>query len=126
MRYLPYYLLVVICTFQACKSGPFNLLKPPSPHQQYERKLVSSGLNHNAMGAKWISTASGLLQKSANIKLPYKKLVISQQIKLKVLALNSACSKDNCLPLNCQSNPSVIFPSIWMSGKNEKMENLKF
>ena len=73
MKYLPFYIMFTVCVLQACKSGPFNLLKPTSPHHQYERKLVSSGLNHNAMGAQWISKSNSLLQNSNSIKLPYKE-----------------------------------------------------
>jgi peptidoglycan LD-endopeptidase LytH len=57
----------------ACKSGPFNLLKPASPHEQYERKLQSVGLNQSLMGSGWITKANSLLQNTVTIKVPYKE-----------------------------------------------------
>ncbi len=69
-----YILLVCACALMtACKSGPFNLLKPSSPHQQYERKLLNAGLNQSTMGSGWISKANTLLQSVSEIKIPYKE-----------------------------------------------------
>lgn len=67
-------LLVCTCALvAACKSGPFNLLRPSSPHQQYERKLVNAGLNQSAMGSGWVSKANNLLKNASGIKIPYKE-----------------------------------------------------
>lgn len=73
MKFRPIYFLILIATLAACKSGPFNLLKPASPHQQYERKLVDAGLNQNTMGRAWITKASNLLATAIGVKVPYKE-----------------------------------------------------
>src|SRR4051812_7400260 len=65
--------LLLMVSFVACKSGPFNLLKPASPHETYERKLINTGLNQTAMGMNWINTAQTSLQKALSIQLPYQE-----------------------------------------------------
>lgn len=73
MKFRPLYLLVLITLVAACKSGPFNLLKPATPHQQYERKLVNAGLDQNTMGRAWITKANSLLPSAVGVKVPYKE-----------------------------------------------------
>lgn len=73
MKFRPHYFLILISVIVACKSGPFNLLKPSSPHQEYERKLVTAGLDQNTMGKAWIIKANNLLPNAVGIKLPYKE-----------------------------------------------------
>ena len=73
MKFRPHYFIILISVIAACKSGPFNLLKPASPHQEYERKLVNAGLDQNKMGKAWIIKANNLLPNAVGIKLPYKE-----------------------------------------------------
>jgi len=64
-------LSVAIFLLSSCKTGPINLFKAASPHEQYERKLVNSGLHKSAMGLSWINEGRERLEKAVPIKLPY-------------------------------------------------------
>lgn len=64
--------LILLCLF-SCKSGTVNLFKPASPHEQYQRKLSTAGLDRTAIGAAWINTAQLSLQKALTITLPYQE-----------------------------------------------------
>jgi murein DD-endopeptidase MepM/ murein hydrolase activator NlpD len=68
-------LLFLICgiTLNACKTGPVNLFKTASPHEQYQRKLSAAGLDKTAMGMAWINAAQESLTKAVEIKIPYKE-----------------------------------------------------
>ncbi|MDQ7947207.1 MAG: M23 family metallopeptidase [Pedobacter sp.] len=65
--------LSVTLLLWSCKSGPFNLIKPATPHEQYERKLINAGLDRSAMGAAWLATAQQSLQKALLITVPYQE-----------------------------------------------------
>lgn len=67
------FVLITACLLVSCKSGPFNLIKPASPHEQYERKLINAGLNQTAMGQAWINNGAQSLQRALAIKLPYQE-----------------------------------------------------
>ncbi|TKB99670.1 peptidoglycan DD-metalloendopeptidase family protein [Pedobacter cryotolerans] len=72
-------LKLLLCIFVSsimlfsCKSGPFNLLKPQTPHQAYQKKISAAGLDQTAMGAKWLANAQESLQNAVAIKLPYQE-----------------------------------------------------
>ena len=66
-------LLLLTVTLFSCKSGSVNLFKASSPHEQYQRKLSSAGLDKTAMGNAWTSIADESLLKALAINLPYKE-----------------------------------------------------
>jgi murein DD-endopeptidase MepM/ murein hydrolase activator NlpD len=65
--------VLVAIVLSSCKSGPFNLIKPASPHEAYKRKLISSGLDQTYMGTAWINRAHQSLAKAVSISLPYQE-----------------------------------------------------
>ncbi|RYG22078.1 MAG: M23 family metallopeptidase [Chitinophagaceae bacterium] len=74
----------------ACKSGPFNLIKPASPHEAYQRKLVSAGLDQTYMGETWITKAHQSFGKAVAIDLPYQErgYFAAEKIDAAVLSFN--------------------------------------
>jgi murein DD-endopeptidase MepM/ murein hydrolase activator NlpD/SH3-like domain-containing protein len=67
------YLIFIISMFISCKSGQVNLFKASSPHEQYQRKLVSAGLDKTSMGSAWIVSSLSVLQKALDITIPYQE-----------------------------------------------------
>ncbi|MGF1925976.1 MAG: peptidoglycan DD-metalloendopeptidase family protein, partial [Bacteroidia bacterium] len=102
-------LFVCIALLSACKSGPFNLIKPASPHQAYERKLISSGLNHTVMGAAWITKAQQSLQSGLSINLPYqeKGYFAADRVETAVFSVN--LKKGQQLNIKLDRKPAEIF-----------------
>jgi murein DD-endopeptidase MepM/ murein hydrolase activator NlpD len=122
--------LIFLCTaFAACKSGPFNLLKPASPHQQYERKLVSSGLDKSTMGGSWISKSNTLLQTAIGIKLPYKETGYFAADKIDGAAFRFRLERGQQLnaSLNTQSLAGLaVYMDIWEQKENGEFKLLAF
>ncbi len=129
MKSISFYLLAVTCILQACKSGPFNLLKPASPHQQYERKLVNAGLDQNKMGSSWISKANSLLQNANGIKVPYKETGYFAADKIGGASFKFSLQRGQLLTVRLTkqsvSNFS-IYMDIWEQKENGEFKVLAF
>lgn len=100
----------------ACKSGPFNLLKPASPHQEYERKLVNAGLNQTTMGTMWINNAQQSLQKALPIKLPYQEKGYFSAEKVDAAAFKFNLVRGQKLAVKITKKPAVgfmIYADVW-------------
>ena len=60
----------------ACASGPLSqLVRPPSPHDQYADALRESGLDATALGRDWLRAASEVLQRPSEATLPFNEVV---------------------------------------------------
>ncbi|RZL41337.1 MAG: M23 family metallopeptidase [Pedobacter sp.] len=103
------YLLLPCIILFSCKSGPFNLLKPATPHQAYERKLVSAGLDKTAIGTKWINNAQQSLQKAVAIKLPYQETGYFSAEKNEAIAFKFQLLKGQKLQVNLNRKPIENF-----------------
>lgn len=129
MKLNPFYFLVAICFVSSCKSGPFNLLKPASPHQQYERKLLNSGLNQSMMGGGWISKANSLLQNASGIKVPYKETGYFAADKIDGASFKFRLERGQLLiaKLTKQSVSNFsIYMDIWEQKENGEFKILAF
>jgi murein DD-endopeptidase MepM/ murein hydrolase activator NlpD len=73
IRFRGLYSIFILGMLFSCKSGQVNLFKASSPHEQYQRKLVSAGLDKTSMGSAWIVSSLSVLQKALNISLPYEE-----------------------------------------------------
>lgn len=102
----------------SCKSGPFNLLKPASPHQEYERKLINAGLNQTTMGALWINNAQQSLQKALPIKLPYQEKGYFSAEKVDAAAFRFTLLRGQKLEVKITKKPIagfMIYADVWES-----------
>lgn len=108
----------------SCKSGPFNLLKPTTPHQAYERKLISAGLDKTAIGTKWINNAQQSLQNAIAIKLPYQETGYFSAEKNEAIAFKFNLSKGQKLQVNLNRKPIenfMIYSDLFeLDGENYK------
>ncbi|RYG04614.1 MAG: M23 family metallopeptidase, partial [Chitinophagaceae bacterium] len=100
----------------SCKSGPFNLLKAGSPHQQYERKLQTAGLDKTAMGATWISKAQSSLTKAVNIKLPYQEKGYFAADKIEAIAFRFTLTRGQQINIQLDRTPIeqfMVYVDFW-------------
>ncbi len=105
-----------ILFLSSCKSGPFNLLKPASPHQEYERKLINAGLNQTTMGTMWINNAQQSLQKALTIKLPYQEKGYFSAEKVDVAAFRFNLLRGQKLEVKITKKPDLgfmIYADVW-------------
>lgn len=59
-----------------CASGPLSqLIRPPSPHEQYAERLRQSGLDATALGRDWLTAATEALQRASDAELPFNETV---------------------------------------------------
>ncbi|MNK44413.1 Murein DD-endopeptidase MepM [compost metagenome] len=129
MKFTPYYLLVLISVLYACKSGPFNLLKPSSPHAQYERRLLNAGLDKSTMGGSWITKANSLLQSASGIKVPYKETGYFAADKVDGASFRFKLERGQLLTakLSKQSiHNFAIYMDIWEQKENGEFKVLAF
>lgn len=130
MKLSPFYFLIFACLCVcSCKSGPFNLLKPSSPHQQYERKLLNSGLNQSIMGGGWIIKANNLLQNASGIKVPYKETGYFAADKIDGASFRFRLERGQLLTakLTKQSvNSFSIYMDIWEQKENGEFKMFAF
>ena len=109
----------------SCKSGPFNLIKPATPHQAYERKLKTAGLDQTIMGTKWINNAQQSLQKSLAITLPYQEKGYFSAEKIEAVAYRFQLSRGQKLQVKLDRKPIdgfMIYLDLWEpDGANYKL-----
>lgn len=113
----------------SCKSGPFNLLKTGSPHQQYERKLVSSGLNQTGMGTLWLNRSTAILEKALQIDLPYQETGYFAAEKVEATAFRFSLLRGQKLQVKLNSNPTngfTVYADVWEVEDDGKFKLLAF
>jgi murein DD-endopeptidase MepM/ murein hydrolase activator NlpD len=114
--YLLILMMVCLAAMFGCKSGPFNLIKPASPHQQYERKITSAGLNQTTMGAAWIQNAQQSLQNALAIKLPFKETGYFAAEKVEAIAYRFKVTRGEKLTIELVKKPTSgfrIYADLW-------------
>ncbi len=122
-------LTIIYILTLSCKSGPFNLLKAGSPHQQYERKLVSSGLNQTGMGTLWLSRSTAILGKALQIDLPYKETGYFAAEKVEAAAFSFSLLRGQKLQVKLNINPIngfTVYADVWEVEDDGKYKLLAF
>ncbi len=120
-------LLVILGVFIcSCKSGPFNVFKPASPHEVYKRKLISSGLGHTAMGKTWIGLSDKVLQTPVAIEIPYMEKGYFPAEKAQATAFSFKIEQGQKLNVKLSKKPLqgfMIYTDIWerQEGGNLKL-----
>lgn len=117
--------LLILTLLWSCKSGPFNLLKPVSPHQNYERKLKTAGLDQTIIGAAWLNNAELSLQKALPITLPYQEKGYFSAEKIEAVAFKFQLTKGQKLQVKLDRKPVagfMIYLDLWQpDGVNYKL-----
>jgi len=107
---------IISIALVSCKTGSVNLFKAVSPHEQYQRKLVSAGLDKTAMGSAWISSASSSIQKALNITIPYKETGYFAADKIPVATYKFAATKGQKLTISITKKPRTsasLYLDVW-------------
>lgn len=114
----PLLLLLIITTFfgWACKTGPFTVFKTASPHELYERKLISSGLGNTAMGKSWIELSNKVLEDPLAIEIPYLEKGYFPPERVQAAAFSFKMERGQELKLKLMRNPKegfMVYSDIW-------------
>ncbi|WP_285008968.1 M23 family metallopeptidase [Pedobacter faecalis] len=107
---------VLLLGLQACRTGPINLFKAASPHDAYQRKLVSSGLDRTAMGAQWISAAEQSRTRALRINVPFKESGYFAAEKVPAVAYTFEAVRGQKLTLSLTKTPAegfMIYMDLW-------------
>jgi len=124
--FLPLILLSIFLF--SCKTGTVNLFKPASPHEQYERKLTSTGFDKTAAGRAWIVAAQSSLQKPLQIKLPFKDRGYFSAEAVPAVAYTFAATKGQKISISMSQKPAENFRIYvdLLSFENQKINSLAF
>lgn len=102
----------------SCKTGSVNLFKAATPHEQYQKKLVSVGLDKTAMGSAWLNAAVISMKKALNINIPYRENGYFAADKVPAKAYQFTVTKGQKLNIKLNKTPSdgaLIYIDIWYS-----------
>jgi murein DD-endopeptidase MepM/ murein hydrolase activator NlpD len=112
-----YFLLLAVTTMiWSCKSGSVNLFKSASPHEAYQRKLSSAGLDKTAMGTAWNIMADQSLQKALTITLPFKETGYFAAERVPASAYRFNVTRGQKIKVSLIKNPAttfMIYTDIW-------------
>lgn len=120
-------LLMTAISVFSCKSGPFNLIKPASPHEQYRKKLESVGLQTTAMGATWISNSKKSIKTALAVKLPYQEAGYFSADKTEAIAFKFAAVKGQKLQIRLDKKSAdgfLIYLDLWEVTEDEALKLL--
>lgn len=109
-------LIAIISCMVGCKSGAVNLFKPASPHEQYQRKLVSAGLDKTAMGTAWIDAAGQSTAKALSITIPFRETGYFSAERIPAAAYQFKATRGQKLNINLSKKPEndfMIFLDVW-------------
>lgn len=123
------YILLISCVFiLSCKTGTVNLFKPASPHEQYQRKLTSTGFDKTAAGTAWINAAQSSLLKPLQISLPFKERGYFAAENIPAVAYEFNAIKGQKLTIAISQKPVEGFKIYvdLMSLENKKLKSLAF
>lgn len=117
---------LLICGLSSCKTSSVNLFKAASPHEQYQRKLVSAGLDKTALGVSWINSADINLQKALTITIPYKESGYFAADKTPVATYQFSATKGQKLTINLTKKPlnsAMVYLDVYHlpTGNNAKL-----
>lgn len=123
------YLLSLFCVLiSSCKTGAVNLFKPASPHEQYQRKLTSTGFDKTAAGTAWLNAAQSSLLKPSQIALPFKERGYFAAENIPAVAYEFTAVKGQKLSISISQKPVEGFKIYvdLMSLEDQKLKSLAF
>jgi murein DD-endopeptidase MepM/ murein hydrolase activator NlpD/SH3-like domain-containing protein len=124
-----YYIPVLSCLLLlSCKTGTINPFKPASPHEQYQRKLTSTGFDKTAAGMAWLNASETSLQKPSQIKLPFKERGYFAAENIPAIAYTFNATKGQKISISIAQKPVENF-RIYVdlfSLENQKVKPLAF
>lgn len=110
----------------SCKSGSINPFKAASPHEQYQRKLIASGLDKTGMGIAWIQAATQGLVSPLRVKVPYQELGYFAADHTPVTAYRFSLQEGQRLSISLDKKPAeqfMVYMDLWLQepGKQPKL-----
>lgn len=103
------------------------MLKSGSPHQQYEKKLQSAGLDKTVMGATWIENAQASLTKAVSITLPYQEKGYFAADKIDAIAFRFNLTRGQRIQIKLDKKPVeefMIYADLWEINEHQEYKLL--
>ncbi|CAM3943489.1 Murein DD-endopeptidase MepM and murein hydrolase activator NlpD, contain LysM domain [Pedobacter westerhofensis] len=122
-----FYLLAIAAILFSCKSGQVNLFKPASPHEQYQRKLVTAGLDKTSMGSAWIVSSLSVLQKALTITIPYRESGYFPADAVSAAAYRFSVARGQKISIELSKKPLdqfMIYTDVWEQPENGQVKLL--
>ena len=115
LRFPSFVIILISIAIISCKSGTVNLFKAASPHEQYKRKLETSGLDKTAMGLAWINAADASIQKALSINIPYKETGYFDAGKIPATAYQFSATKGQKITISLTKKPTApaLYLDLW-------------
>ncbi len=110
-------LLAILFLICSCKSGPFNVFQPTSPHDAYKKSLTSSGLDKTAMGKTWIEMSDEILERPVSIQIPYLEKGYLPPDKVQAAAFSFKMERGQKLNIKLHKKPLqgfMIYTDVWV------------
>ncbi|MES2827954.1 MAG: M23 family metallopeptidase [Bacteroidota bacterium] len=104
-----FFLLTITVLVVSCKTGTVNLFKPASPHEQYQRKLVTSGLDKTAMGMAWIAASVNSISNAPTVALPFREKGYFAAERIPAAAYNFKAKKGQKIMVTLAQKPVEQF-----------------
>lgn len=121
-------LFVLLAILQSgCKSGPFNLIKLSSPHEQYSRKLISAGLAETSMGTIWLNNANNSLQTANKIEVPFQEKGYFAAERAEAIAYVFRLSRGEKINISLVKKPVqqfMVYLDLWEKNANGEFKLL--
>jgi len=121
-------ILLFMFGFYSCKSGSVNLFKAASPHEQYQKKLSSSGLDKTSIGLAWIENSVQSLQKALTITIPYRTTGYFSAEKVRAVAYQFSAVKGQKITVTTIKKPanSALYLDIWKQDEKQDLKRIAF
>lgn len=104
------YILSFTVILSSCStSGPAKLFGKRTPHEQYEDKINSAGLNETAMGKLWLDASRKSLRTPLTVNLPYSEPGYFPADQPKSVGLMFKAKRGEKLNINLAKRPSTGF-----------------
>lgn len=115
-KFLVLFLSVSVLVTSCTTSGPAGLFGKKSPHEQYEDKIKTAGLQETALGRLWLNAAEQSLISPVSINIPYSETGYFPPDQPKAIGLLFHGKRGEKVIINLNKNPAAnfhIYLDLW-------------
>ena len=115
-NWLLLFLSISTFTVSCTTSGPAGLFGKKSPHEQYEDKIKTAGLQETALGRMWLNAAEKSLISPVSITIPYSETGYFPADQPKAIGLLFAGKRGEKVTISLSKNPATnfrIYLDLW-------------
>jgi peptidoglycan LD-endopeptidase LytH len=124
MRSRIYYFLGFILLFLAGCGKLERIFVETSPHDDYRKVIITSGLAETDMGKRWLEAAEAYFDSSSELKIPYKETGRFKQDEVKASVYKIGVRQGEVITI--EAEPDSGAPAFFVDLFNEKRERVAF